>query len=308
MRKNEVIILKNASFYIISCILLSLFIPFAVFWMRNEPPVDKDYIIKVEDVQLNRVYEMSLEDYVLCVLRQEVPASFEKEALKSQAVAIRSYALRKIKSGTHENADVCTSYAHCMAYLSEQNAKEKWGEKFNRFNDKYKQAVNETKNQVLEYDGEVANTVFFAISSGRTENAADVWGGNVPYLISVDSSEDINADGFKSVVEVSQNEFKKTLDIDEIKTGEISRGEGGTVKNIFISGKNFKGSEIRKLFSLRSSNFEINVSDSVKFTVKGYGHGVGMSQNGANECAKKGMKYDEILFKYYTGTKLVDLF
>ena len=298
--------LKNAGFCILSCILLSILIPFAVVLFKPKPPETEVLTIKVEDE--GKVYEMDFEEYVLCVLRKEVPASYEREALKAQAVAIRSYALRKIKSGAHENADVCTSFAHCMAYLSHQGAKEKWGDKFEEINNKYEKAVKETKNQVLEYGGEVANTVFFAISSGRTENAFDVWGGNVPYLVSVDSSEDINSNGFESNVEVSENEFKEKLGIEKISVGSIERGEGGGVKNICISGKIFKGSEIRMLFSLRSANFEIETGDNIVFKVKGYGHGVGMSQNGANECAKKGMKYEEILCKYYTGTNLVDLF
>ncbi len=300
--------LKNEGFYVATCILMSIIIPFTAFLLKKESKKTEYITINVLDSENNKIKKMKLEDYILGVLRQEVPASYEKEALKAQAVAIRSYTLRKKETKAHENADVCTSFVHCMAYMSEADAMKKWGKKFNELNSIYKNAVKETKNQVLKYNEEIANTVFFAISSGKTENSADVWGGNVPYLISVDSNEDKNATGFESVKEVTINEFKEKLGVGRTVVNSTERSEGGAVKNITVDGKEFKGSEIRSVFSLRSANFEIEIKDKITFKVKGYGHGVGMSQNGANECAKKGMNYKEILYKYYNGTTLIDLF
>ena len=293
--------MKNASFLIASCILLSFLIPFSVNLTKTrENP--GEFMLKTENN--GEMVEMSLEDYVLCVLRQEVPSYYEKEALKAQAVAIRSYALRKFTNTSH----LCTDFKHCMAYLSRGDAMKKWGKDFKRFESIYKNAVEETKNQVLYYNNEIANTVFFAISSGRTENAEDVWGGKVPYLVSTESKEDLSAERLESRVEFDLNEFREKLGVSFVNVTSVERTESGMVKTMTISDKTFKGNEIRSLFSLRSANFEIEVTDKVIFKVKGYGHGVGMSQNGANECAKKGMNYKDILFKYYKGTRLVDLF
>ncbi len=300
--------LKNASFCVVSCILLTILIPFFVFLSKDKPPAKEEITLEIYDETLNEVYEMGLEDYVLCVIRKEVPSGYHAEALKAQAVAIRSYALKKAGNNSHNNADLCTSFSCCMAFLSDKEAEEKWGDDFEKINSIYKKAVAETKGQILKYEGEIANTVFFAISSGKTENSKDVWGGEVPYLVSVDSSEDLTAEGFESVLEITEEEFKNKLNVENGLVGEIERSEGGSVRKIKIGGKSFSGSEIRKIFGLRSANFEIERANSIKFKVKGYGHGVGMSQNGANECAKKGMAYEEILYKYYQGTLLVDLF
>ena len=299
--------MKNAGFFILSCILLSILIPLCVVFTKNKPEQEEKNIIKLEKED-NSIVEIPLEEYVLCVLRKEVPALYEEEALKAQAVAVRSYALRKIESNAHEEGDLCTLFSHCMAYMDEEDAKEKWGENFDEYNEKMKKAVSDTKNKVLIHENQIANTVFFAVSSGRTESAVDVWGGKVPYLVSVDSSEDINAKGFESEVKVPAEEFKSKLQLESVKIESVTRTEGGSVKKIRISGRDFDGKAIRSLFGLRSANFEISSGEEIVFKVKGYGHGVGMSQNGANECAKKGMNFEEILAKYYPGTQLVDLF
>ena len=301
------IFIKNAGFFILSCILLSILIPLCVVITKNKPEREERIIIKLEKED-NSIVEIPLEEYVLCVLRREVPALYEEEALKAQAVAIRSYALRKTESNTHEKGDLCTLFSHCMAYMDEEEAKEKWGEKFYEYNEKMKKAVSDTQNKVLFYENQIANTVFFALSSGRTEDAADVWGGKVPYLVSVDSIEDVNAKGFESEVKVSAAEFKNKLKLESVNIESVTRTEGGSVKKIRISGKDFEGKDIRSIFGLRSANFEISSGEEIVFKVKGYGHGVGMSQNGANENAKNGMNFEEILAKYYPGTQLVDLF
>ena len=167
--------------------------------------------------------------------------------------------------------------------------------------------------QVIVYDGEIINAVFFSISSGKTEAAESVWGYEIPYLVSVDSDFDSGASGYMSTVSVSVNEYKSKLADsfgcsfeNSIYPTNINRSSAGGIISITVGGKTLTGTQFRMLFGLRSSNIVIeNDGDNVVFTVKGYGHGVGMSQYGANQLAKQGYTYDMILKYYYSGTELV---
>lgn len=262
----------------------------------------------------NTVRRMNLEEYLCGVVAAEMPASFENEALKAQAVAARSYAVhRKLNpSPDHPDASVCTDFSHCKAYKTQEELEKIWGADKKKYSEKIRNAVFSTGGEVIMYQGEVALAVFHSQSgSGRTESSKDVWGGEIPYLVSVESHGEESAPNFYSSVTVSFEEFKSRIESEfsvvtinsPADIGEIDKSEGGSVKNISIAGKAISGKDIRRIFGLRSSCFEIKADETnVTFEVTGYGHGVGMSQYGANAMAKEGFDYKAILTHYYTGT------
>lgn len=274
----------------------------------DEGTGDIDVYFALED----KVKTMSEEDYILGVLMAEMPAEFEVEALKAQAVAARTYMWEKVKNPDavpmHNGGEICTDSSHCQAYISIEEAKNKWGKNASLYLKKCKNAVKETQGIIAVYENEPIKAVFHAYASGRTEDAEDVWGSEVAYLKSVESPGDELAPKFETEVEVSLEDFKEKLaskygvDFSERLIGGITRSNGGAVSEIEVGNKSIKGTEIRTLFGLRSASFDIIPCEkSVVFKVKGYGHGVGMSQYGANYCAKQGMDYREILCKYYSG-------
>jgi len=297
--------------FLIILVPLSLNIAFVsdVAGDRNgENTMDIDVYFALED----KVKTMPSEEYILGVLMAEMPAEFELEALKAQAVAARTYMAQKVKfsaaTAEHRGGEICTDSTHCQAYISVEDAKKKWGKNASLYYKKCKNAVKSTEGVIAVFNGEPIKAVFHAYASGRTEDAEDVWGSKVEYLKSVDSPGDKLAPKFETEVEVSLEEFKDKLtkaynvDFSDRLIGDINRSEGGAVTKIEIGNKTLKGTEIRTLFSLRSGCFDIVTSDdNIVFKVKGYGHGVGMSQYGANYYAKKGYKYEEILSKYYSG-------
>ena len=259
---------------------------------------------------------MELESYLKGVVAAEMPASFEKEALKAQAVAARSYALYKSETVNpdHPDASVCTDSTHCKAYISEEKAMANWGKNAKKNKEKISLAVDETKGEILTYQGDIALTVFHSqAGGGRTENASDVWGGNLPYLVSVESHGEETAPNFFSSAEFTFGEFCEKIRSENPAAvinspsdiGKPELSAGGSVKTISIGGQSFKGSVIRSLFGLRSACFSVDANENtVRFDVTGYGHGVGMSQYGANEMAKNGYDYKSILTHYYSGTAL----
>lgn len=283
-------------------ILIIYILPLGTLITKKEKKIFKGETITVYDADTEEIFTVPLEEYVLKALSKEMPASFEKEALKAQAVAIRTYTLKKkqSKNEKHPKATVCTDSNHCMAYLKDEINEE--------YREKLESAVKETEGQVLMFDKEYASTVFHAISSGKTENSQDVWGGQVPYLVSVDSTEDKNVKDYETKVVVSYNDLITKLGVKDFEKviGKEERTETGTVKSITLCEKEFTGAKIRALFDLRSSNFKIEENDGIYiFTVYGYGHGVGMSQYGANNYAKAGYTYKDILSHFYPGTELV---
>ncbi len=282
-------------------ILLIYIIPLSTLVTKREKKRFDGEKISVYDFEKDEVFYIPLEEYVFNAVSKEMPASFETEALKAQAVAVRTYTLKKlkVKNEKHPEASVCTDSNHCMAYNTE-SIDEKYVEKLEK-------AVAETQGQVLLYEDDYASTVFHAISSGKTESSKDIWGGDVPYLISVESEEDKNVSGYKTTVFVPYGDFISKINGKNYEKvmGEIERTTAGSVKRIVLCGKEFTGTKVRELFDLRSANFEIaEKDDGFEFTVYGYGHGVGMSQYGANNFAKKGYTYEEILNHYYPHTKL----
>lgn len=263
--------------------------------------------ISVYDEKSDKVISLPLEEFLVGVICAEMPASYEIEALKAQAVAARSYILNKADKNIpeHKGASVCTNPAHCQAYTDPDTKGSEWKKKYLK---KIRKAVYSTKGEYLNYGGEAALACFSAVSSGKTESAGDIWGSDVPYLRSVDSEGDKNYPDFKSEKTIETSELCTKLGISSPEIGKIERSGGGSVKTVSIGGKDFSGSKIRSVFSLPSANFTIEQSGGfVTFTTLGKGHGVGMSQFGANEMAKHGEKYTEILLHYYSNVTIEKL-
>ncbi len=306
------------AFFAFSIVLLPMVLNMNFTNIKDNEKQYKGSDIRVYFSSEDKTVKMASEDYIRGVLMAEMPAEFELEALKAQAVAARSYMAEKAKNmaddNVHPDADVCTDSSHCQAYTSDTDAKKKWGKNASLYFEKCKNAVDSTSGVVAVFNNEPIKAVFHSVSGGKTENASDVWGGSVAYLKSVSSPGEENAPKYESTVKISLDEFKSKLKKDagvSFKKGDIGktvRTEGGGVKSIEIGGKEVKGTQIRSIFGLNSSDFEIDINDdTVIFRVTGYGHGVGMSQYGANYCAKQGMNYKEILQKYYSGITFAKL-
>ena len=260
--------------------------------------------------------DISLEEYLFGVVAAEMPASFEPEALMAQAVAARSYAMFRVSSGVHGGA-VCTDYNCCQAWLSEEELKEKWGAYYDVYSDKIRAAVCETEGQCLAYEGEPILAAFHSSSGGRTESSENVFGQAIPYLVSVDSMEDPAAiPNYISSVELTEDELYAAIAAwNEDAAVRVSEGAlfseavfstSGRLLSVKLCGEEVNGSMLRKVFSLRSSDISWErVDKGIRFTVTGYGHGVGMSQYGANNMAKQGSGWREIVAHYYTGASIV---
>lgn len=246
-----------------------------------------------------KIINLELEEYVLGVVGAEMPASFNIEALKAQAILARTYALKSIKNGKK-----LTDMVSTQAYKDNSELQKLWKNDYTKYYEKIKKAVNETKGIVILYNNEYIDAVYHSTSNGKTENSKNVWKNSLPYLVSVDSSWDKNVKSYKKETIFEINEFCNILklDVEEPITYEIIHNETGRVRQITINNKTFSGTEFRNLLKLRSADFEIEINDEkVKVTTYGYGHGVGMSQYGANEMAKQGYSYIQILKHYYTG-------
>ena len=259
------------------------------------------------------VEEMTMEDYLWGVVAAEMPASFQMEALKAQAVAARTYCLYQRGGGEkHSGADVCGDYTCCQAYLTREQAAVGWGADAERYIDKITQAVAQTDGSGILYEGKPIQALFFSSAAGRTVDAAEVWGNSVAYLKSVDSPEGEEVPNYRTQVVLGAEEVKSlTLNAypgadlsgdPATWFGEASRNEGGGVISIPLGGVTLTGGQVRSLFSLRSACFTVTW-DGERFTfdVTGYGHGVGMSQYGANALAGEGKDFQAILEWYYTG-------
>lgn len=235
-----------------------------------------------------------------------MPASFEVEAIKAQALATRSYTYRKLLNGNHENVDLCNNTNHCQAWRMADDS-----ESYK----KIAQAVDSTKNQFIFYDNQIINAVYHASSGGFTEDAVNVWSGKgEKYLAAVESlGEEEIMKNYKSTVVIEKDEFLSRLELKKSKSLNIeilSKTDGNRVKEISINDNIFSGNDIRSIFELRSANFEILIKNEkeIEFIVKGYGHGVGMSQWGAQAMALEGKKYEEIIKHYYSGVEIRNIF
>ncbi|MBQ2897423.1 MAG: stage II sporulation protein D [Clostridia bacterium] len=303
--------MKSESLYIFNCILIIILIPIILFLCHNriQKKQDKNEItILVLDKGSKNIISMPFEEYVWRATAKEVPSSFEDDAIMAQAVAVRTYAYRKLgkKISEHNGADVCTDFNHCTAFLLPGDEEKTYGENAKQLCKRYRTLSKKTQNQILTYNNEPILAAFHAISSGRTEKSSDVWSEQLPYLINVDSELDKNVNGYLSTVSLKQTELKNYFsDNADTNISIISRTDGGNVKEINIFGNIYTGQDVRNKLNLRSANFSVKKNkDEYIFEVYGYGHGVGMSQCGANEYAKKGMDYQKILLKYFPNTVL----
>ena len=273
---------------------------------------DSAVLLAVKDGET--VESMALDQYLRGVVRGEMPASFELEALKAQAAAERTYVYYQLAAGrkeAHPDADVCTDPACCSAWLSEEAAREKWGEDFDGWESRIEEAVAATDGQTALYDGQPILAVFHSSSAGKTAEAGDVWSGDVPYLRSVDSPEgEETVPNYYSAAEFTAAEAKSLLAQAHPELtfsggpdkwfGAVERDDSGRVSTVEVCGAPLRGVEVRRIFSLRSACFTIDAAaERVTFRVTGYGHGVGMSQYGANELARQGKTWQEILMWYY---------
>lgn len=264
------------------------------------------------------VETMSMAEYLPMALAGEMPASFQPEALKAQAVALRSYVLylREQGKAAHPEADVCTSSGCCAAAFDEEAMRESWGGDYEAYYGKIRAAVLATDGQYLSYEKEAILAVFHSCSEGMTEAGGNVWSA-LPYLQSVSSPEtDADVRSLHTTVELSAGEFRTTVlrsfptatleGEPETWLGQVSPTSAGRVGSIVVGGQEISGLAMRQLFSLRSTDFTLEYADGrFVFSVAGYGHGVGMSQYGANVMAENGADYFEILEHYYPGAELV---
>ncbi len=277
---------------------------------------DSEQSFTVSEDGIIRVVTMA--EWLPGVLAGEMPALFESEALRAQAVAARTYIMHRMEHTTanHPDAAVCDNPGCCKAHIDDAAMREKWGNKYSAYLSKMQDAVTGTDGQYLSYEDKPIQALFHSSSAGLTEDAAAVWSA-LPYLVSVESPETAeDVPNYVSRVELPPESFKETLLAAYPEAalsgepsswlGETALDSSGRVETISLGGVEVAGTKMRTIFSLRSTAFKLELSDGVfVFTVTGFGHGVGMSQFGANVMAEGGADYAEILSHYYPGTELV---
>ena len=292
--------------------LLLILIPYAIISLFVQDKEIKfvftsNAVVRVLRTGNNQIDTIPLEEYVMGVLAGEVPVSFNLEALKAQAVASRSYVMYQMIRNKDNDYDVVDTTLN-QVYLDDEYLKQKWGNYYNEYITKIKDAVSSTAYQYITYNGELAEALFFSTSSGMTDNSEDVFTSSVPYLRSVDSPYDEISPAFNNVTDYTYDVFCDLLGIKyttNISIDVISTTSTGRINLIKINEKTFSGTDIEYLLGLRSSNFKIDFYDGkIYITTKGYGHNVGMSQYGAEGMANQGFTYDEILKHYYTGVEI----
>ena len=266
------------------------------------------------------VEQVKLDEYLCNVVSAEMPATFEQEALKAQAIVARTYTIYKVLNKKHDNADICDDSTCCQAWISKDDRLAKWEENQRESNwQKICSAVNETSGKIITYENKPIDAFFHSNSGGITEVPVNVWGGTgYPYLQSVETSGENTYTQYASEVTLSQEELinklkEKYSDIsidftnsEDIKILEYT--ESTRVKTVKFGNHEISGVEARTLFGLKSTNFEISRDgNNIKFSVKGYGHGVGMSQTGADSMAKNGSRAEEIIKHFYTGVEITEV-
>ncbi len=263
------------------------------------------------------VEELTMEEYLWGVVAAEMPASFEPEALKAQAAAARTYTvgLQNAAVPKHPDAQLCDDSRCCQAYLDREAAEARWGIQAEAFGEKITRAVAQTDGLGVLYQGDPIQAVFFSSAAGRTVDAVEVWGNQVDYLKGVDSPEGDEVPNYHSQVALTPEEVRDLV-LEKYPGADLSQEPGqwfsdveysssGSVSGLKLGGVSLTGTQVRALLGLRSASFSVAFRDgSFVFDVTGYGHGVGMSQYGANAMAKSGSTFREILTWYYTGTEV----
>ncbi|UFT98916.1 stage II sporulation protein D [Radiobacillus kanasensis] len=274
-------------------------------------PSDSAFAVEVYRTDAKKVEEVPLESYVVRVVASEMPADFELEALKAQALAARTYVINFLEHNNKkipEGADVTDTVQH-QVYKNDEELRATWGSDYNWKMEKITKAVAQTKGEIITYEKQPITPAFFSTSNGYTENSEDYWSDKLPYLRSVESPWDLDSPKYMDQKILTVAEVEKalgiTLDPNAKAVAKISHTEGKRVAEVVIGGKTFTGRDIRQKLELRSSDFDIEQKNNhLIFTTKGYGHGIGMSQYGANGMAKEGKSYKDIVTYYYQGAKV----
>lgn len=304
-------------YFIIIPILLVVYI----LTLNNELELSSDNSsVKVEEDKVEEVkssnlvavsyngqnLNMSIDDYVVGVLSCEMPASFDMEALKAGAVAARTFYMYKQNMSS---SYIATNTDQC--FINNEVMKEKWGDGFENYYNRIKDAVMETNGEYITYNGNIIESFYFSLSNGYTENIENVFSESMPYLVSVSSTWDKNLSGYEKSVNFKLSEVLNKLGLensDSLEIKNIEKSSTGRINKLDINGVTFRGTDFRKKLGIRSTDFDIEVvGDTVNITTRGYGHGVGLSQYGANEMAKLGYTYKDILKYYYTGVEISTL-
>jgi stage II sporulation protein D len=328
--------MKGAGYYFI-CFMIIIVIIIPGIMVKSckpiqpESPIEQKRMREVSDGEYITIYinsstkseNMSLDEYVKGVVAAEMPASFNIEAIKAQAVAARTYVYKRWRAvggkgcSLHPEADVCDDPSHCQAWITKGEMLKKWGIfSYYHYYSKINQAVNSTAGMIILYQDEPIDPLFFSTSNGKTENSEDVWEKQIPYLRSVVSPGEETSPRFFAVeefpVDVVVSRLRQEwpdISIDhknpekQWKVMEVS--EGGRIKNMQVGSKVIKGTEFRQLFELKSTDFKWERSGkNIKIMSTGFGHGVGMSQYGADAMAKNGANYVDIIKHYYSGVEI----
>ncbi len=317
--------MKDKLIFIIAVIVSIVLFLFCMFYIdrTNEldiinPHINKEKTKIEASTKINVFHNetsvlMDMEEYLIGVVAGEIYPSFSFEAIKTQAVASRTYLVYKMNNGGCSNGgDICTKSSHCQSYKTKEDMIKSWGNDYEEYYNIIKDAVYSTKGEIVTYQNEPICALYHSLSYGKTEDSVSVFGGTQPYLSSVSSPVS------KEVETVSQFFSKKdflkkvneafSLNLKEINIKIESYTSSGRVSTLKLGDKSIKATQLRKTLSLRSTDFVFEVSPkSITFYTKGYGHGVGLSQWGANEMAKQGKTYKEILTHYYTGTAIQKL-
>ena len=272
-------------------------------------------VINNKNVRIQRtngsIDTVPFESYIIGVLAGEMPANFELEALKAQALAARSYVLKKMEQNKNNDYDIVDTVMN-QVYLDESQMKAKWKDQYEEKLQKITKAVNDTQGEYIAYNGEVIQAFFFSTSSGKTENSEEVFQESLPYLRSVDSTWDSDVSPvFNEIYKFTLEEFYQKLNLpyeEKLQINIVDTTSTGRIKNIEINRQKFKASDLTKLLNLRSTYFNIEQNGNIiTIQTKGYGHGVGMSQYGAQAMALKGYNYQEIIKYYYQNVEILKM-
>ena len=318
--------MKNFSYLLLFCAISIFVTPFTILKNEINLTAEATESIKTTRAEItespetitvfrsgtSEIQEIDLFEYVCGSVAAEMPLSYHEEALKAQAVACYTNGLRLKNNGNSPYAISDDSAVH-QGYLSKSQRQEKWGDDFNKYESKLKNIVSQVENEAIYYDDELCVAAFHAICSERTESAENTWGEKIPYLVSVKSDGDKLSPDYSSTVVFDKKAFSDAVEKSEIKNIKslknsikiTKKSKSGTVLKATVMGKEFTGDEVRKTFSLKSPVFAVKCTDNaVTFNVTGYGHGVGMSQYGADFMARQGSDYKDILKHYYSGVEI----
>lgn len=295
--------------YITLLIIIIPYIIVSIFIYDDEIKFSytSNMIVRVKRNSTGNIEEVPLEEYVCGVLAGEMPVSFSLEALKAQAVAARTYVMKRLSTNKNNKYDVVDTVQN-QVYLDENQQKNNWGNNYTELSNKVKQAVLETRDEYLVYDGKIIDALFFSTSIGVTENSEDIFANEIPYLRSVSSTWDEVSPLYDKEYIYTLEKFHSLLGLkyqDKITVEIVSKTNTGRINKIKINGQVFTGWQVCNKLGLKSNYYKIiQEGNTIKVVARGYGHGVGMSQYGAEGMARAGYTYDEILYHYYQGTEI----